>query len=272
MEKKKMSTIVDRAKKEVTGFSTMYAKLEQKVTLGGLSESTLMNYGRCIAKISLYFKQVAINLDEEQINGYLFDLLKGDTPSKSYFKHTVYGLRYLFRIYDKEDKAIRLPNLKREAPLPVVLSKEECRKLFKSGRMLKHRILLCLIYSAGLRQKEVRSLLQSDIDFDRMQIHIRKTKYDKERYVPLSTLMAMGLKKYYRAYKPKRYVFNGKDMNSPLSPRGVQWAMKEALKASGIKKDVCVHSLRHSPACLSTSVRRAGMPPICWNTEWISTH
>ena len=243
-----MGIIIDRAKKEVTGFSTMFAKLEQKVTPAGLSQSTLVNYGRCTAKISLYFKRIASRLDEEQINGYLFDLLKGDTPSKSYFKHTVYGLRYLFRINDKEDKAIRLPNLKKEAPLPVVLSKEECRKLFKSGRMLKHRILLCLIYSAGLRQREVRSLLQSDIDFDRMQIHIRRTKYDKERYVPLSTLMAKGLKKYYQAYTPKRYVFNGKDTNSPLSPRGVQWAMKEALKASGIKKDVCVHSLRHSYA------------------------
>ena len=118
-----MSTIIDRAKKEVTGFSTMFAKLEQKVTLGSFSESTLVNYGRCIAKISLYFKQIAISLNEEQINGYLFDLLKGDTPSKSYFKHTVYGLRYLFRICDKEDKAIRLPYLKKEAPLPVVLSK-----------------------------------------------------------------------------------------------------------------------------------------------------
>jgi integrase len=221
----------------------MFAKLEQKVTLGGLSESTLVNYGRCIAKISLYFKQVAINLDEEQINGYLFDLLKGDTPSKSYFKHTVYGLRYLFRIYDKEDKAIRLPNLKKEAPLPVVLSKEECRKLFKAGRMLKHRILLCLIYSAGLRQREVRSLLQSDIDFDRMQIHIRRTKYDKERYVPLSTLMAKGLKKYYSAYTPKRYVFNGKDTNSPLSPRGVQWGHERSVKKPAASRRMFVSIL-----------------------------
>ena len=248
MEKIKRATIIDRAKVEVEGFSTMYAKLEQKVVLGGLSESTLTNYGRCIAQISLHFNLVAIELEEEQINGYLFNLARNDQPSKSYFKHTVYGLRLLFRIYDREDKAIRLPSLKREAPLPVVLSMKECRQLFKSGKMLKHRILLCLIYSAGLRQKEVRNLQQRDIDFDRMQIHIRKTKYRKERYVPLSPLIAKGLKKYYKAYHPKHYVFNGKDMTSPLSARGVQWAMKEALKASGIQKDACVHTLRHSYA------------------------
>ena len=248
MEKRKRGTIIDRAKVEVNGFTAMYARLEQKVVLGGLSSSTLHNYGRCIAKISLHFNRVAIHLEEEQINGYLFDLVKGDTPSKSFFKHTVYGLRYLFRIYDRDDKAIRLPSLKREAPLPVVLSKKECRKLFKCGKMLKHRVLLCLIYSAGLRQKEVRNLLQRDIDFDRMMIHIRKTKYRKERYVPLSPLMAKGLKKYYLAYKPNQYVFNGKDMGSPLSANGVQWAMREALKASGIKKQACVHTLRHSYA------------------------
>ncbi|NND32839.1 MAG: tyrosine-type recombinase/integrase [Saprospiraceae bacterium] len=86
--------------------------------------------------------------------------------------------------------------------------------------MLKHRILLCLIYSAGLRLKEIRNLQQRDIDFDRMQIHIRKTKYRKERYVPLSPLIANGPKKNYKAYHPKNYVFNGRDMSSPLSARG----------------------------------------------------
>ena len=72
MEKRKYGNIIDMAKSDVNGFSTMYAKLEQKVVLGGLSESTLKNYGRCIAKISLHFKTVAIALEEEQTNGYLF--------------------------------------------------------------------------------------------------------------------------------------------------------------------------------------------------------
>ena len=174
MEKRKRGTIIDRAKAEVSGFPTMFSRLEQKVVLGGLSESTLKNYGRCIARISLHFNRVAIQLEEEEINGYLFDLARKDTPSKSFFKHTVYGLRYLFRIYDQADKAIRLPSQKREAPLPVVLSKRECRKLFKSGKMLKHRVLLSLIYSAGLRQKEVRNLLQRDIDFDLAPPKLRK--------------------------------------------------------------------------------------------------
>ena len=197
MKKKIRNTVIDRAKESVIGFDVMYAKLEQKVALGGLSSSTLTNYGRCIAKISLHFKCIPIELEDEQINGYLHGLVQGDAPSRSYFKHTVYGLRFLYRIYDKPDKAIRLPSLKRQNNLPVVLSTQECKKLFQAGRILKHRILLSLVYSAGLRSKEVRNLRLEDIDSDRMMLHIKKTKYNKQRYVPLSKKIIVGLRKYY---------------------------------------------------------------------------
>ena len=82
----KSKTVIERVKAEVDGFTQMYRALEQKAILGGLSESTLNNYGRCIAKIALYFKQVPTALEEEQINGYLYDLKRGNTPSNSYFK------------------------------------------------------------------------------------------------------------------------------------------------------------------------------------------
>lgn len=248
MEKLKGSRIIDQAKREVKDFSTMYERLEQKVALGGLSDSTLLNYGRCIAKMSLHFKCVPTQLDEEQINGYLQHLLMGKQPSRSYFKHTVYGLRFLFRIYDLEDRIIKLPSLKREHKLPVVLSPRECKNLFAAGRILKHRVLLSLIYSAGLRSKEVRNLRLADVDFDRLMIHIRQTKYNKDRYVPLSPLIARGLRKYMAACHPKIYLFNGKSIGSKLSAKAVQWAMHETLKRSGIKKEATVHTLRHSYA------------------------
>lgn len=244
----KKSRIIDRANKEVKGFDEMYQKLEQKVLLGGLSSSTLLNYGRCIAKISLYFSTPAHLLEEEQINGYLQHLLQGERPSKSYFKHTVYGLRFLFRVYGLEDRIIKLPSLKRTNKLPVVLSQSEVKLLLRSGRILKHRILLSLIYSSGLRSQEVRNLLISDIDMERMMIHIRQTKYNKDRYVPLSPLMKRGLNKYLQAYQPKKYLFNGNAIATPLTARGVQWAMKETLKRSGIVKSATVHTLRHSYA------------------------
>lgn len=243
----KKSRLIESAKSEVKGFAEMYAKLEQKVILGGLAPSTLTNYGRCIAKISLYFHQPAIQLESEQIDGYLqFLLTSQKQPSKSYFKHTVYGLRYLYRLYDMEDRIIKLPSLKRSNKLPVVLSIEECKRLFRSGRILKHRVLLSLVYSAGLRSQEVRNLKWSDIDYDRKRIHIRQTKYNKDRYVPLSEKMIPGLRKYKLAYSSKVFVFNGNKHGEVLSARGVQWAMKETLKASGINKEATIHTLRHS--------------------------
>lgn len=258
MENIKKSRLIESAKSEVKGFAQMYAKLEQKVILGGLSASTLTNYGRCIAKISLYFHQPAINLEAEQIDGYLqFLLTSQKQPSKSYFKHTVYGLRYLYRLYDMEDRIIKLPSLKSSNKLPVVLSINECKKLFRSGRILKHRVLLSLVYSAGLRSQEVRNLKWSDIDYDRLRIHIRQTKYNKDRYVPLSKKIIKGLKKYKAAYNPKEYVFNGKSHAKPLSATGVQWAMKETLKASRINKEATIHTLRHS---FATHLLEMGMP------------
>lgn len=244
----KKPTLIERAQLQVTGFDVLWHRLEQAISLGGHSPSTLSNYGRCIAKIALHFKMLPTALEEEQINGYLFDLKKGQNHSLSYFKHTVYGLRFLFRIYELRDKAIKLPSLKKKHTLPVVLSVAEVKRLLSSPKLLKHRVLIGLIYSSGLRLKEVRNLKQSDIDFDRMSIHIRQTKYNKDRYVPLSKLMARGLKKYYQAIKPIDWVFNGKGIGSQLSAKGVQWPVREAIKRAGISKEASVHTLRHSYA------------------------
>lgn len=248
MKKVKEVPVIKRAKAQIEGCASMFDILKQKVILGGLSEATYHNYGRCIAKISLHYAKPAIELDETEINGFLQHLLIGERPSKSYFKHTVYGLRFLFRAHNLQDKIVKLPSLKNEYKLPVVLSTEECMRLFKAPRLLKHRVLLSLIYSAGLRSREVRRLKLSDVDYDRMQIHIRQTKYDKDRYVPLSSMMARGLKKYIAACQPREFLFNGQSPGKQLSPKGVSWAMREARKAAGITKEATVHTLRHSYA------------------------
>jgi len=226
----------------------MYQQMLRKIRLNGQSESTLANYGRSLAHLSLYFECTPLALSDEQINDYLLLLRDRQNPSLSYFKHTVYGLRYSFRLVGREDRAIRLPSIKRLNSLPVVLSREECRRLFRSSKLLKHRILLTLAYSAGLRISEVVNLRQADIDFDRMQIHIRQSKYNKDRYVPLSRYMAQGLKKYYDGCSPKEWVFNGHGPGSPFSQRGAQWVMKSCVKSAGITKKVSMHTLRHSYA------------------------
>ncbi|MCB9267915.1 MAG: tyrosine-type recombinase/integrase [Lewinellaceae bacterium] len=209
MGRTKKTTLTERARTTVPGFDSMYKKLEQKVKLSGLSASTLINYGRSMAKIALHFGKVPLDLEDEDINEYLLELKAGEQPSESYFKHTVYGLRYLFRLFGREDRAIKLPPLKRKRQLPVVLSRAECKRLFRAPKLLKHRVMLALAYSAGLRLSELIALRPEDIDSGRMQILVRQGKGNKDRYVVLSSIILTGLRKYYLACRPKGYLFNG---------------------------------------------------------------
>lgn len=160
----------------------------------------------------------------------------------------VYGLRYYFRLMGDNKRAINLPSLKKETTLPVILNRSELKELFRAPRLLKHRIILTLIYSAGLRGQEVINLRLSDIDFERRTIHIRQSKYKKDRVVPLSDMMARGLKKYIAAEHPHVFLFNGKEPDGRYSIKGLSWVMRQALKATSIQKPVNLHSLRHSYA------------------------
>jgi len=108
--------------------------------------------------------------------------------------------------------------------------------------------LLSLMYSAGLRAREASRLKLGDIDSGRMMIHNRRSKYNKDRYVPLSPLMLAGLRKYYYACRPVEYLFNGNEPGSQLSVRGMQWALREAVKKCKLQKRITLHTLRHSYA------------------------
>lgn len=239
-------TLIARAKREVPGFADHIRKFEEQITIKSYSESTVFSYSRSIAQISLYFKKSPLDLEPDEINSYLFTLRQDNDLSDTYFKHAVYGLRFFYRVYDLEDRAIRLPNLKNNRKLPVVFSQEELRKLFKAPQRLKQRVLLSLIYSAGLRVSEVCKLRITDIDFDRKQIHIRESKNNKSRYVVLSEYISKGLGQYIEGFKPKVYLFNGKDKGTPLGHSAVQQSFRLAMEKAGIKKDACVHTLRHS--------------------------
>lgn len=249
MRKKTSLTIVERAIIAVPGFEKVANKLEQQVFLRGQSTSTLQNYIRRIALISLHFGKLPEAIDEDEINEYLVALARDPkSPSRSSFKHMVYGLRYYYRLLGMNKKAIALPSLKQDTKLPVILNRSELKELFKAPKLLKQRIVLSLIYSAGLRGQEVINLKISDIDFERRTIHIRQSKYKKDRIVPLSFAMAKGLKKYLKAENPHIWLFNGKEASGKYSTRGLSWVMRENLKKTSINKDVNLHSLRHSYA------------------------
>lgn len=234
----------------------MYALFRQKISLAGKSESTLKGYATHLAKLALHFGCMPTEPDADQINDYLYLVQQEhDTPSDSYFKFTVYGLRFVYRMYGMKDKRIELPSIKRDNKLPVVLSREEVKRLLKAPHLLKHRVLLALLYGCGLRCFEVRNVQLGDLDFDRKMLHVRQGKGRKDRYVPLCDMLIRGLQKYIEAEQPQTWLFNGKpdgraggDFDSRYSQRGVQWAVKQAKNQAGILKDMTVHTLRHTYA------------------------
>jgi integrase/recombinase XerD len=187
MRKKTSLTIVERAMILVPEFKDRALKLEHQVVLRGQSASTLSNYIRRIALFVIHFERLPEHVTEDEINEYLVALARDPkAPSRSSFKHMVYGLRYYYRLLGMNKKAIALPSLKKETKLPVILNQQELKELFATPTLLKQRVVLTLIYSAGLRGQEAINLKISDIDFERRTIHIRQSKYKKDRIVPLA--------------------------------------------------------------------------------------
>jgi len=205
--------------------------------------------------MAIHFDCLPTELEADQVIDYLH-LLKHEhnTPSDSYFKHTVYGLRMLCKVEGLKPHDIGLPTIKGSHKLPVVLSKEEMWRLLNTPDLLKHKILFGLLYGCGLRCFEARSVRLQDLDFDRKMVHVVYGKGEKERYVPLSEHLIRGLKAYIDAERPEMWLFNGRpvesckggDFDSRYSQKGVQWAVSTASKKAGIIKHVIVHTLRHT--------------------------
>lgn len=241
-------TSLSKACAEVQGFEEMYRRLERRMNTQRRSESTKKNYARHIAQISLHFKCVPTLLADDQIEDYLEGLILKGSPSESYFKHTVYGLRYLFRLEGMNDKRIQLPSIKHDKKLPIVLSREEVKAMIKNADLLKHRLLVGLLYGCGLRCGEVRTIRLRDIDLGRGMLLVRKTKGNYDRYVPLGNLLVKGIEQHIESTGATDYLFTGIDYDSNYSQRGVQWVIKNLCQKSGIRKEVNTHTLRHTYA------------------------
>jgi site-specific recombinase XerD len=134
---------------------------------------------------------------------------------------------------------------KKEHKLPKVLSKNEVKKILDSSKNIKHKSILMLIYSAGLRRSELLNLHISDIDSERMVINIRGAKGKKDRISLLSGNMLNMLRDYYKKFKPVKYLFEGPG-NSKYSSTSVSNILKKATAKAGINKKVTPHMLRHS--------------------------
>ncbi|MCW5896363.1 MAG: tyrosine-type recombinase/integrase [Bacteroidetes bacterium] len=139
-----------------------------------------------------------------------------------------------------------LPRPKKERKLPEILNENEVLRILDAVDNLKHKTILMLIYSAGLRVGEVVRIRLSDIDEQRKLIHLHKAKGAKDRYTVLSASVLGTLAEYLQEYRPREFLFEGQDGRRHISERTVQYIFQDAVEAAGILKPVSVHSLRHS--------------------------
>ncbi len=228
-------TLVQQAINKVTGFDSLYKELERAINVSGKSTSTLTNYSRHLAHLALHYRQLPTELDSEQVLDYLH-LVKADgSPSATFFKFTVYGMRYACRLRGLPYQQFSLPSIKHNDKLPVVLNGPEVKALMKSCDLLKHRLLIGLCYGCGLRCAEVRQLRIGDVDTERGMVHVHQGKGKKDRCLPMGTMLARGIRSYIDAEKPRQFLLEGMS-GEAYSQRGAQWAITQAVKKSVLQK------------------------------------
>ena len=241
-------SFMEQACELVPEFKDISETFLRKYTVAGKSSSCIRNYLMQISKMVVHFGCSPLELSIDQMEEYLFTIRQNEKPSLSSFKHLVYGLRTLFGMYGREKLLLQLPSIANGNTLPVVLSRQEIIRLLKAPALLKHRVLFAVVYDCGLRISEAINLKISDVDFDRKQVHIRQSKFKKDRYVPISDIALRGISRYLDTSNPKEWLFNGKTRGEQISREGIRHALRSALSKAGIKKGVCVHTLRHSYA------------------------
>lgn len=186
-----------------------------------------------------------IKLNENDIRNYLGYLVRGKR-SNSYINQSINAIKFYYevvkgmpnRFYDIERPI-------KEEKLPIVLSKKEVSSMLSHLPNIKHKCIVSLLYSAGLRLGELLSLKVVDIDSERMLIRVAGAKGNKDRYTILSQYLLNNLRSYYRMYKPKDLLFEGLN-GYKYSDTSVRRIVKRAARRSGIKKNVSPHTLRHS--------------------------
>lgn len=219
----------------------------KNMQLRNFSQSTIKAYlGQMIA-FTKYFGRSPQELGEKEIKEYLYYLRFDRKVSWSYLKITYSAFKFFYiGTLHKNMEISKIPYPKSETRLPVIFSYEEIEDLLNHTYNFKHKVILMTLYSAGLRVSEVCKLKVIDIDSRRMQIRVEQGKGKKDRYTLLSEKLLDFLRIYYRYSHPEEWLFYGRCRTSPISIKSVQKVFRKAKSKAGIKKQVTVHSLRHS--------------------------
>jgi integrase/recombinase XerD len=221
-------------------------QFQKDMEIKGFSERTIDCYLRHVRSYREYLKGPIDGHDHTQIKDYFYYLLHTKNASRSSV-HQIYGaLKYFYTVtlgfeWDME----KIPRVKRIVKLPDILNHDEIRKLLAVTKNIKHKAILMVTYSAGLRVSEAACLKIHDIDSQRMTIKVTG-KGNKDRYTLLARSTLQFLRGYWQMYEPSDWLFEGQNPAQHLNASTIQRVFHAAREKARIQKHVTVHSLRHS--------------------------
>lgn len=214
------------------------------------SQNTIKTYADALEVFFRFYKdQAPESLNIEDIINFNTSYILKKNLSASYQNQVINAIKLFYR--NRFNRAMEVDFIqrpRREKRLPNVLSKNEVKSILEAPTNLKHRAMLSLIYACGLRRSELLNLTLKDILSDRNLLFIRQSKGKKDRVVPISIKLIEMLREYYKAFKPKTWLFEGQEVGKKYSERSIQLVLNQAVEKAKIVKPVSLHWLRHSYA------------------------
>jgi site-specific recombinase XerD len=226
----------------------LFETVRQEMRLRNYSQKTIKAYLSCLRMFIRHIRpKHPRDATDSDLRAFLLFLIEHEQYASATVNQVINALRLLYvDLYGRPMVLGKLPRPKKERKLPVVLNEAEVWRLFDRLHNLKHKAMLMLVYSAGLRVGEVVRLHWEDLDEQRHMIHIRGGKGKKDRYTILSDIIVQALQRYWKEHQPREWLFEGQEAGKPYSIRSAEHVFQTAARRAGISKDVSIHSLRHA--------------------------
>ncbi|MDR2911065.1 MAG: site-specific integrase [Bacteroidales bacterium] len=221
--------------------------LREKLLLKSYSRHTRRTYCCEFTQLLYLLNTHPVNsLTPERLKDYFLYCTENLNMSEAHMQSRINAVKFYFeQVLGREKMFVEIPRPKTPQLLPKHISRRDVKKMFSAVDNKKHALLLKLCYGMGLRVSEIVNLKITDIDSGNMQVLIARAKGKKDRYVNLPESILEDLRNYYRAYRPKKYLFEGQN-GGKYSIRSAQNVFRQAMKKAGINKAVGIHGLRHS--------------------------
>jgi site-specific recombinase XerD len=234
----------------------LYKRFIEHLELKGYAKRSIDSYVKAVMQLQRFCNKPLSGITANDLREYWLTCKRDYGWCDATLRISYSGIKHFFSTtLVRKWKILNEVKFKRQQSLPTVLGTGEVRRIICALPTLQSKVFYLALYSLGLRLNECKTLKVSDIDSERMVVHIRNSKGAKDRVLPLSDVTVRGLKAYYSTHRNPTWIFpalghnNGRNSDSAkdcVSSNGVQGALRRTVKKLGIRKHVHPHVFRHS--------------------------